>query len=292
MSPPVVVGVDGSPSASGAVRVAAAEARRRGAALRLVAAVVWMADGAPGTTTWSPAERRLLTATAEDHLAAARSEALRAAPEVSVACEVRGGDAATVLLAVAAEAALLVVGSRGRGGVAGLLLGSVAVTVAARAPCPVVVARRAEVTAPDAPVVVGVDPTGGVAALEFAVEEAAGRAAPLVAVHALGRPVVDPFLAATWHPERVAAEERQRLTELVDRRAGTAPEIEIRVDVPWEEPAAALVRRSRQAGLVVVGARGRGGAAGLFLGSVSQVVLREAHSPVAVVGPAASGTGG
>jgi nucleotide-binding universal stress UspA family protein len=89
--------------------------------------------------------------------------------------------------------------------------------------------------------------------------------------------------------KEVEADERRILD---DRLAGWTvkyPEVAVERVVVRASPAGTLVGRSRAAGLVVVGSRGRGSARGLLLGSVSQAVLHHAHAPVAVVPTEAGG---
>src|SRR5690606_30436457 len=166
---PVLVGVDGSPASRSAIEVGVGAARRSGRPLRLV----HVADDGDGETVVT-----LDSASAADEAEALLADALAyataAAPEVAVTAEVIPGDPAPTLLEEARRAALLVVGERGRGGFAGLLLGSVASHVAAHAAGPVIVAR--ETPRPGGPVVVGADGSPGSApAVEFAFAEAAAR---------------------------------------------------------------------------------------------------------------------
>jgi len=138
----IVVGVDGSAHAARALAWAIDEARRRGAHLRVV--TVWHVPlGAYGTGGLVPP---LTTAVDESfgevaqEVAAAAGETVRAAG-VEVETQVKRGQAADVLIAAARDADLLVVGCRGHGGFAGLLLGSVSAQCAHHAPCPVVIVR-------------------------------------------------------------------------------------------------------------------------------------------------------
>ena len=190
-----------------------------------------------------------------------------------------------VLGSEARRAQLLVLGDRGLGGVAGLVLGSVAVALAARGACPVVIVRG-ETRNTDGPVVVGIDEsTVSEAALRFAFAAAAVRGAELVVLHAWSPTAIDKALEPVMDWDAVANKEdadiaeggswwRQQEPQVTRRRRG------VRVGA-----ARALVDASRGAQLVVVGSRGRGTAAGLLLGSVSHGVLHAAHCPVAIVRP-------
>ncbi|HEY8340519.1 MAG TPA: universal stress protein [Egibacteraceae bacterium] len=141
----IVVGVDGSPSSLSALRWAARQARLTGAPLRVVHAyhagdrggrrVVGsgVGTGASAATLARQAANELL-----DEVCAQAADALEG---VDVTTEPREGGATAALLAAAADADLLVVGSRGRGGFADLLLGSVSHQCASHAPCPVVIVR-------------------------------------------------------------------------------------------------------------------------------------------------------
>ncbi|WP_433502614.1 universal stress protein [Pseudonocardia halophobica] len=285
----VVVGVDGSDTALAAVRWAAVEAEGRGAPLRLVAAVVWRTYHPRTLALAAEYERQVLTQAAEKDLQAALEVARQTAPELDITTEVRAGGAPSVLREESATAQLVVVGSRGRGGFVGLLLGSVAIAVAAQAAGPVVVVRGDGAPRDTAaPIVVGVDDSPhGEAALGFAFDEAARTRAPLVAVRAWGDPVHDPYLAGLidWHA--VETDERRLLDECLAARAAEHPEVPVERVLLRDPPAAALVARSRGAGLVVVGSRGRGTVRGALLGSVSQAVLPHAAAPVAIVRPEA-----
>ncbi len=181
----------------------------------------------------------------------------------------------------AAAAQLVVVGDRGRGGVGGLLLGSVAATLAAHGACPVVVVRGIE--PPEGPVVVGIDGSPlSEPALAAAFEAAAARAVPLVAVYAWRDLLLDPGLAShDW-----AVVEQQGRAELAERLAGWSgkyPDVPVRRVVVRDGPARALVEQSVTAQLLVVGSHGRGGVGALLLGSVSHAVLHRSHCPVMIV---------
>jgi nucleotide-binding universal stress UspA family protein len=282
----VVVGVDGSDSALDATWWAAAEAVRRGCGLRLVAAVastMYRPIGVP--QLGQEYERRVWEQAADEHLVAAVAVAREVAPTVDVQSEVFGGEPPVVLRTESERAALLVLGSRGRGGFTGLLLGSVAISAAAHAAGPVIVVRGTPV--PDGPVVVGVDGHNeqDEPAIVFAFEEAARRAVPLVAVHTWSGPVLDPFLVPMLDPKAVLAEEEQRLEERIAPWRSKYPGVDVRIGVAFDGAARELVTRSEGASLVVVGARGLGPLRSLTMGSVSQAVLHHAACPVAVVRP-------
>ncbi|MBP2368169.1 universal stress protein [Pseudonocardia parietis] len=282
---PVLTGIDGSDESLVAVGWAAEEARRREAPLLLMEAVPWTSFRAIGLP-WLGQEydRDIAVRAARERLARAATIAQDALPPSRITHEVRGGSAAEVLHDASAGARLLVVGSRGRGGFAGLLAGSVAVTAASTAQCPVVVCRRAP--APGGPVVVGVgresDP-----ALEFAVEQAMGRGVPLVAVRAWFDETMDPYtealLAQAGRQERALTAVAERTRAILEPWQTKYPGLAARERIVLDSPSGALVGESTGAQLVVVGSRGRGSVTGLLLGSTGQAVMRHAHCPVAVV---------
>ena len=170
----------------------------------------------------------------------------------------------------------------GAGGFGTLVLGSVGSAAAAHAACPVVVVRG-ESTPTDGPVVVGVDGSRlSEAALAFAIDAAVRRGTSLVAVHAW-QDAANPRVAALIDWKAVAAEEAAVLAERLAGWQEKHPDLTIERRVVRDSPAHELTALSEQAQLVVVGSRGRGGFAGLLLGSVSQALLRHAACPVAVV---------
>ncbi len=281
---PVVAGVDGSPESHVAVDLAAKEARWRGCRLRLVHAFVWPTLGVyTGPSPEGPPDGGL-AAEADRVLAEAVERARKADPGLEVSGEVVTGAPVPVLLTEANRAELLVIGDRGLGGFAGLLLGSVAIQLATHAAAPIMVARGEQRT--DGPVVVGVDGPASSAAIEFAVAEAAARAAEVLAVHVWhGRLPhrVEDELPLIYDEADVRAVHERELAELVAPARQRHPGVVVREDVRHGRPARTLVELSRQAQLVVVGARGRGGFTGLLLGSTSQSLLHHAECPVAVV---------
>jgi nucleotide-binding universal stress UspA family protein len=287
----IVVGVDGSEPARRAVRWAAQEAVRRGLPLRVVTAFEWMKGGLIGQVGRGESYRGVMLGVARGQLAEAVRFAEQEQPALEVQSQLVVGFPIPVLTAEAQRAALVVLGNRGLGGVTGLLVGSVAVALAADSECPVVVVRgEAGTPDPAAPVVVGVDgsPTSE-AALAFAFEAAAVRKVPLVAVHTWWDPLLDatmaPATALMLDWDAIEVDERALLAERLAGWGEKYPDVRVRRLVMREHPSHALVEQSGQAQLVVVGSRGRGAMAGLVLGSVSHAVLQRAHCPVAVVRP-------
>ncbi len=280
----IIVGVDGSATSIGALRWAAREASLRRAELVVLHVYDWRIYGAP-----SPIGARFVTdvkqvveSIVDDALAAARA----VAPDVRVRGEALMGNAGATLVAASSARGTIVLGNRGRGGFGSLLLGSVSQHVATHAACPVVVVRgRAD--AATGPVVVGADDSSaGRYAIGAAFEQAATRGAGILAVR------VFPSSATMWGPEVVAATpedaEEHRQAELDAVTADVAPWRDKFPDVDVEcvavegHPASVLNGLSAMAQLVVVGTRGRGGFAGLLLGSTSQQLLHHADSPVLI----------
>lgn len=288
----VVVGFDESPEAEHAVRWAAHEARRRGRDLSVVFAYDldrWMSPDA--VRVWSPRDAEKA---AHQVVEAGVALALEVEPELTVhgRTSSRGGVAA--LVGLSHEADLVVLGAGRHGRVTGALIGSVAFAVTARADCPVVVVPNDAVERPDpdSRVVVGVDGSvGSEHALSIAADLATDSGAPVVLVGAWETPTYD-----HWSRIYLVDDEwrHQAIKEARDGAAAHVAAARVRLEKEYpglvveemvEEgrPSALLGRASQGAGLVVVGARGRGDLRSLLLGSVSRAVMHEAHCPVLVV---------
>ncbi|MGW6442669.1 universal stress protein [Lentzea sp. NPDC055074] len=278
----VVVGVDGSGQALRAVRWAAAEAVRRGAALRVVHAEMPLPADALDMTGMA---REALHDEAMNWAYEAIAAALEVAPELDVTHRVEVSTAAWLLERESADAVLVVVGSRGLGGFAGLLLGSVAVSLSCRAMCPVAVVRGDE---GEGPVVVGVNgaPHNWIV-LDRAFVEAEARGTSLVAVHVWKPPMGNEELAASlgivWSELQTARDAvvAQRLAACADRHSG----VPVERHVVHGSAAHRLAEFAAGASLLVVGSHGTGGLRGKLLGSTSQAVIRHAPCPVLLVRP-------
>ncbi len=282
---PVVVGVDGSEEALRAVDLAARLANERQRALRVVHAFIWPEMHVPlGPAPGAP-EDAGLAHDAERVVSAALVRARTAAPDLRVEGEVITGPAVPVLLAESRSAVMTVVGSRGLGGFTGLLVGSVAVALAAHSKRPVVVARG-ELDRPG-DVLVGVDGSAdSSAAIAFAFEEACAEGTGVIALlvfrfPASGEP--GDMVPLVYSAEDLADEEAVVLAESVAGFRDRYPDVPLRSLIVRDRPGRALVHASERARLVVVGSRGRGGFTGLLLGSVSHAVLHHAGCPVAIV---------
>jgi len=281
MTNTVVVGVDGSAPSTAAVRWAAAEADRRHAVLRIV-------HGHSITTPRLPAGFLVEARAAAQHcLRDAVKTALDAVPELEVEPVLELKPGIDLLADESEKASMVVVGARGHGGFAELVVGSTAVTLTARAHCPVIVVRGKETAG--GPVVVGVDGSpASEAALAFAFDMASRRAAELVAVH-VWRDVISvgagsvPIPDLDW--DAVATDERIVLSERLAGWHERYPDTAVRQVVHEDRPAQRLLREAEGAQLLVVGSFGRGALAHALLGSVSHALIHHAPCPVAVVKP-------
>ncbi|MFK0160606.1 universal stress protein [Streptomyces sp. NPDC090493] len=279
MTLPLVVGVDGSDASLHAVDWAVAEAARHDVPLRLVYASLWerYESGVPTVGPGRPAERVL----AEHIVASAADRAASRGPDVKVTTDILPEDAVDALLREGDNACMVVTGSRGRGELQGLLLGSVGLAVAGRAHCPVVVVRgdRAGLAGIHERILLGAGDlaTGGEAA-RFAFREAAVRGGTLDVVRAWRCPVT---------AKESARECEQHASDLLDtvlrEPMSEYPDVRVR-SVTVEGPAhRTLLNRSAAADLVILGARRRHGHRGLQLGRVAHALLHHADCPVAVV---------
>jgi nucleotide-binding universal stress UspA family protein len=290
----IVVGYDATESAGNAVDWAATEARRRGLPLTVLR-VLDFAQAIPGPVgqrLWSQLTTDMIEQVAMDGAARAR----KIADSVEVHAVTELGQAASTLIQASREAEMLVLGTRGHGNVIGAALGSVAFAVSAHARCPVVVVHgdSSRPAGPSRPVVVGVDESAGAdAALRFAAGFADEAAAPLIVVSAYQPALLSLWAGVLTHV--VGAEEdpgydleARASAERVAAAAGQTarerhPDLNITERAVAGPTAGVIATASYQAGMLVVGCRGRGGFAGLMLGSVSHHLIHSARCPVAVV---------
>jgi nucleotide-binding universal stress UspA family protein len=281
----VVVGTDGSDAAGVALDWAAEEAHRRGAGLHVLYAYPWLARAR--AWEFAPAVEELELG---DRVVADAAGRVRSAhPELRVTTEVVVDDPSVALTVASAAAALVVVGARGQGAVAGPLLGSVSHKVVEHALCPVVVVREPS-PAPAGPVAVGLDPHhDDERTLRYAFEDARRRGVGVLAVQGVQlRP--EPH-----HDEAYV----RRLDEAVDVAQGMVrdrltewraryPDVPVELRQVRDHAVDALADAAGGCSVVVVGSRGLGALAGLLLGSVSRGVLHRAPV-VAVVRGGADG---
>lgn len=285
---PVVAGVDGSrdTDADGALDYAAWQARTRRRPLRLVHGFVPARSYGPAI-----AGAEDVPPGAEELVRGAAATVHRRYPELDVTATVAPGSPAGVLIEESRAAALVVVGSPGRGRLVGMLAGSVSSQVATYAHCPVIVVRSSGWVPPadggPTGVVVGVDgSTGSTAALGFAFDEAVAYGGQLTAVYAwhdLPGGNLDPGGPRPGLGE-ARAEADRLLSESLAGWQAKYPDLTVRpCAVHSFHAVPTLIDEAQQAGLIVVGARGRGGFRGLRLGSVGDGLLHHARQPVAIV---------
>ncbi|MFE0130695.1 universal stress protein [Streptomyces sp. NPDC059037] len=275
----ITTGVDGSPESLEAADWAAREALRRDLPLHVIHAYDVPSERSHLPEIEVPFHRE------SGALDRAVVQLSYAHPALGILDEQVTGPPVQALLAAAASSALLVVGSRGFGALAGVLVGSVALAVAARADCPVVLVRagghpedhpEGSAAGPNRPVVLGLDldrPCDEL--LEFAFSAAAARHAPLHVVHTWAVPLVptadatDPtvaksrLLAASLTPWRHKFPGTQVTERLVHGLAGHH-----------------LVKAAAEAALLVVGRRI---SAGARLGRTAHAAIHRTRCPVAIV---------
>ena len=279
----IVVGVDGSEAADAALRWAVAEAGRHGA--DLVALLAWnyldQHHGEHGNKD-QPFDPAYGEDDAREKLrAAVERVGATGAVEQRVVCDLT----TRALLEAGAEADLLVVGTRGHGGFAGLLLGSVSERVLEHAHGPVTLVRTEDRGPADRPVVVGVDGSDtGARALHWAAEEARARRAPLQVVHAWQPPYGD-TISTEEIVETIQGGAQQVLDEALADPALDGLQVE--GHLPSEGATRAMLALAPDASMVVVGSRGVGRFGRVLLGSTSRQLAHHSPCPITVVPPPA-----
>jgi nucleotide-binding universal stress UspA family protein len=286
----VVVGYDESPASQEALEAAAQEAELRGAELVLVHAFHWVVPASPVSVVPRDLEEGCREAA---ELIAARGlmHARARHPDLRVRTHTVAGDASDTVTTAAADADLLVVGTRGRGGFQGLLLGSVAQRIVAKAPCPVLV-TRARTAEPRGRVLAALDVAEDNAELlEFAFGEAERRGLALHALHVWG----DPWSRDYDVREDAVAAAKRTIEDLEQRTADSLRPFRDRFAhvsadavVYTGSIGKLLVQASSTADLVVVGARRQRHAGGMKpggmrIGPAAHTLLMHSECPVALV---------
>ena len=287
MTRPITAGVDGSPESHAALAWAAREAVRRNLALRVVHAWELVPDQAFGA-----ADRETQDEWVRDGVDETARTVAQRHPDLTVTVDVVEGSPAHALAEAAAEAELLVLGSRGHGAVIGFLLGSVGQQVIAESTRPVVLVRAEDRPSDEAAgreVVVGQegDPEDSADALRFAFETAAARGAAVRAVRAWSLPPLFAYSpgSMTLLEEAGGLEpyEKNALAAALEPWRERFPEVPVTQHVEMGSAGEVLLSVAARAQLVVVGRRARRSAVGARIGSVAHGVLHHAHCPVAVV---------
>jgi nucleotide-binding universal stress UspA family protein len=273
------VGTDGSDNATIAMRWAMAEAEVHDARLEAILAWSYIDQHHPdGSDTFDPGYSE---ASARAALAAWVTEAF--GRDARIEQRVVLGLPARALLEASDGTDLLVLGARGKGGFQGLLLGSVSERVAQLATRPIAVVR-APAPVRGGRVVVGIDGSArSSGALRWAAAEAGARDADLDVVHAWRDSAMAMAPAFAAIPDDATLEVSGRV--VLDTALADPALLEIRVHayLVRDRPAPALIERASEAGLLVVGTRGRSRVAGALLGSVSRQLLHHAPCPVVVI---------
>jgi nucleotide-binding universal stress UspA family protein len=286
MTLPIVVGVDGSEPSLRAVDWAADEAAVRGLPLRLVYASLW--ERYEGSSLAEDVGKPSEQVRAEDIVATAARRARRRQPDVKVSTDVLSEEPEYVLVRESRSASALVTGTRGRSGLAEALLGSVSLTVAGHSQCPVIVVRgnhdNQARTGTHGRVVLGVgERPAGSAAVRFAFEEARRRGVPVDVVRAWRCPAHE----STDHPlmagEPARLHEQQAVEALETALQDVPADVESHRRIVEGHARTVLVDASRDADLLIVGAKRRPGHYGLQLGRVAHGVLHYSACPVVIV---------
>ncbi|MER6362715.1 universal stress protein [Kitasatospora sp. NPDC001527] len=285
----VLTGIDGSPQSEAAALWAAAEAHRRGCALRLLHAWPWLDAGDENRAQPGDLRPRAL-----DALRAIADRIRHDHPDLPVEAEVISDDPVDGLLCAAKGRELLVLGSRGLGGFAGLLVGSVGLALAASAPIPTVLVRSGQAPA-ELPasagaareVLVGLDGREPAeAVVGFAAAEAELRGCRLRVVHGWDPVPIMPFGGLTpplLNPAEQQAAEAALISPVLTALRAKHPGLDIVEDLRLGGGAQALLDASTHADLVVIGRRERRHPVGPRLGPVAHAVLHHCGAPVAVV---------
>jgi len=277
----IVVGVDTSDNAARAAVWAVREAADRGLALHLVYALDL--PGTAGMVLEPPEYGRKQHQAGAALLAAITGKVRELRPNVVVTSEVSELSPARTLVALSQDAELVVTGTRGHGGFAGMLLGSVSMKLAAHSHCPVIVVRGEQPNDPLDEIVLGVESGEHEAPIRFAFEAAVAHGAALRVVRAWNPANLDRdlYLAGV-----LADRNRAFADDVADLLKGVRedyPGIQVAISIVRGNAVPALINEASGARMLVVGARRAQGPLSVGAGYVVQGLLAHSGTPVAVV---------
>jgi nucleotide-binding universal stress UspA family protein len=283
----IVIGIDGSPTSEAALSWAADQAALEKRQLTIVHAVEPMGFPSAGVVVGSTGVDygRLLYDTREAAravLTSASARALDAHPQLAVQEVLKYSDPRSALLGLGETAAMIVIGSRGRGPVSSLLLGSVSVSVSKHAGCPVVVHRPALAETPRSGILVGVDGSDcSLPAIEFAYRMASWRGLPLSVLHCFWAP--SPSCAPHGAGVPDLAGEEALVAESLAGMQEKFPEVKVQLLLDRGFADQRLISATSDYDLLVVGHHPIPLLNDLVYGSVAPTVVEHAHGAVAVV---------
>jgi nucleotide-binding universal stress UspA family protein len=280
--PGLVVGVDGSAASKAAVDWAARDASMRNMSLTLVHVAgglggIWPQTPAPvGFGEWQQRQGR----GAIDEAVTIVEDATRGTGPIPVKTEMYYSAVIPTLVDMSKGADVIVVGCRGQGAF-GTRVGSVSSGLIHHAHCPVAVIHDEQPATSHLPVLVGIDgsPVSEMATA-IAFDEASRRHVDLIALHAWSDSRTLDFPGMDW--ATMKASEGEVLGERLAGWQERYPDVRVDRKVVCDRPARQLIEHSEAVQLVVVGSHGRGGFAGMLLGSVSAAVVQTARTPVIV----------
>jgi nucleotide-binding universal stress UspA family protein len=286
----VVVGVDGSMSAARAAQWAAAVAERLRTPLMIVHASPSLGHNPTDTIAQLRASAIVAHRESAESVLDSAERAVRAKPNTQHVIRVKSEQPADeVLVELSRSARMIVLGSDEVSLGTAILLGSTTTNVATNAVCPVVAWRGDAVAPTSEPIVVGIDgDRDSQVAISVAFDLAHRLEVGVTAVHGWstrrGPAVVTLPSVIDW--KDVETVERKRLSERLKPWMRRYPDVEVTCFIEMEKPSRALLRRTKNAQLVVVGSRGRGLFAGTFLGSTGLNLLHHSAIPVMICRPA------
>jgi len=281
----IVAGVDGSESSRHALAWAVEQAVSESRALTLVHTLHPVMPAYLASAAAPPDAMAQLRADGQGILDAAKAKVQAIAPELELHEVMEYADPREVLLRLSEGAAMLVLGSRGRGQLRSLLLGSVGVALVRHAHCPVVIHRPGNVGTVRNGIIVGADSSEeSRPVLEFAYREASLRKLPLTVLYCYWD--IQAGTTGAFPDANAAARQEAERVAVAESVAGLAekyPDVSASIQQAKGRPQDVLVRLGDRMNLVVVGAHQAGRAAQMVFGSVSVAVVEHANCPVAVV---------